>query len=137
MEETVGIYGVDLVLVGMGFPQCGTTMIGVTDNQARIYYFDDGRRDTIKGDKPIISTGFHHTTNKLIGGFFTIGNKGYFVIDFNSTYERDRSTYFPYGSINLVDFPLISELIKQKSFYIGVGEKNKKIRSSRYDWNKQ
>jgi len=90
---------------------------------ARVYYFDDGRKDTIKGQKPIISFGFHHTTNKQMGAFFTIGSKGYFVFDFNTTYERDRSTYFPYGSINLVDFPLISDLVKQNSFYLGVGKR--------------
>jgi len=89
----------------------------------RIYYYDDGRKDTIRGQKPIISFGFHHTTNRQMGGFFTIGNKGYFVFDFNTSYERDRSTYFPYGTINLVDFPLISDLVKQKSFYVGVGKR--------------
>lgn len=94
---------------------------------ARIYYYDDGRRDTIKGAKPIISFGFHHTTNKQIGGFFTIGNKGYFLIDFNTTYEKDRSTYFPYGSINLVDFPLMTDLVKQNSFYAGVGKRIKRF----------
>lgn len=90
---------------------------------ARIYYYDDGRKDTIKGKKPIISFGFHHTTNRQMGAFFTIGNKGYFVFDFNTTYERDRSTFFPYGTINLVDFPLISDLVKQNSFYFGVGKR--------------
>lgn len=89
----------------------------------RIYYFDDGRKDTIRGKKPIISFGFHHTTNKQMGAFFTMGNRGYFVFDFNTTYERDRSTYYPYGNINLVDFPLISDLIKQNSFYVGLGKR--------------
>lgn len=58
-----------------------------------------------------------------MGAFFTIGNKGYFVFDFNTTYERDRSTYFPYGTINLVDFPLISDLVKQNSFHAGLGKR--------------
>ena len=90
---------------------------------SRIYFLDNGKRDTIKGKKPIISFGIQHTTNKQMGLFFTIGNKGYFVFDFNTTYERDRSTYFPYGTINLVDFPLISDLVKQNSFYIGAGKR--------------
>lgn len=58
-----------------------------------------------------------------MGAFFTMGNRGYFVFDFNTTYERDRSTYYPYGNINLVDFPLISDLIKQNSFYVGLGKR--------------
>ena len=90
---------------------------------ARVYYYNDGRRDTIRGKKPIISFGLHHTTNRQMGAFFTIGNKGYFVADFNTTYERDRSTYFPYGTIDRVDFPLISDLTKQWSLYVGGGKR--------------
>jgi hypothetical protein len=90
---------------------------------ARVYYYNDGKRDTIKGKKPVISFGFHHTSNKQMGVFFTMGNKGYFVFDFNTTYERDRSTYFPYGTVNIVDFPLISDLVKQNSFYVGLGKR--------------
>jgi hypothetical protein len=90
---------------------------------ARVYYYNDGRKDTVKGKKPIVSFGFHHTTNRQMGTFFTIGNKGYFVFDFNTTYERDHSTYFPYGTINLVDFPLISDLVKQNSFHAGLGKR--------------
>lgn len=90
---------------------------------ARVYILENGKRDTIKGKKPIVSFGLHHTTNSQMGVFFTVGNKGYFVVDFNTTYKRDRSTYFPYGTINLVDFPLISDLVKQNSFYVGVGKR--------------
>lgn len=90
---------------------------------SRVYYFDNGKIDTIKGKKPIISFGIQHTTNKQMGVFFTIGNKGYFVFDFNSSYEKDRSTFFPYGTINLVDFPLISDFVKQNSFYFGAGKR--------------
>lgn len=90
---------------------------------ARVYYYNDGRRDTIRGKKPIISFGLHHTTNNQMGAFFTIGNKGYFVFDFNTTYQRDHSTFFPNGTIDFVDFPLISDLVKQSSFYFGVGKR--------------
>lgn len=90
---------------------------------ARIYYYNDGRRDTVKGKKPVISFGLHHTTDNQMGAFFTIGNKGYFVFDFNTTYHRDRSTFFPYGTINLIDFPLISDLVKQNSLYLGLGKR--------------
>jgi hypothetical protein len=90
---------------------------------ARVYYYGDGRRDTVRGKKPIISFGLHHTSNKQMGAFFTMGNKGYFVMDFNTTYQRDRSTYFPYGTIDRVDFPLISDLTKQWSVYAGAGKR--------------
>ena len=90
---------------------------------ARVYHYSDGRRDTIRGKKPIISFGLQHTTNKQMGAFFTIGNKGYFVMDFNTTYERDRSTFFPNGTIDRVDFPLISDLEKNFNVYAGAGKR--------------
>jgi len=89
----------------------------------RVYVYEDGRRDTIKGKKPIISFGLHKTTDRQIGGFFTIGNRGYFVMDFSSTYEIDRSTFFPYGTITRVDFPLINDLVKKRSLYLGAGKR--------------
>jgi len=89
----------------------------------RIYVYEDNRIDTVKGKKPIISFGLHKTTDKQIGGFFTIGNKGYFVMDFSSTYEIDRSTFFPYGTINRVDFQLINDLIRKRSLYLGAGKR--------------
>ncbi len=90
---------------------------------ARVYYYDNGRVDTVRGKKPIMNFGIHHTTNSQMGVFFTIGNKGYFVFDFNTTYKRDRSTYFPYGTLALVDFPIIGDRIKQSNFNFGVGRR--------------
>ena len=57
---------------------------------ARIYIYDNGKRDTIRGKKPIISFGIQKTTDGQIGGFFTIGNKGYFITEYNSSFERDN-----------------------------------------------
>ena len=90
---------------------------------ARIYVYEDGKRDTVRGKKPVISFGLHKTTDNQIGGFFTIGNRGYFVMDYTSTYEIDRSTFFPYGTITQVDFPLINDLVKKRSLYLGAGKR--------------
>ncbi|NBU82509.1 MAG: hypothetical protein EBS55_12750, partial [Flavobacteriaceae bacterium] len=90
---------------------------------ARIYVYGDGKRDTVKGKKPIISFGLHKTTDKQFGGFFTIGNRGYFIMDYTSTFEIDRSTYFPYGTLAQVDFPLINDLVKKRSLYLGAGKR--------------
>ena len=89
----------------------------------RIYIYDDGKRDTVRGKKPIISFGLHKTTDKQLGGFFTVGNKGYFIMDFTSSFEIDNSTYFPYGTLDKVDFPLINDLVKKRSLYLGVGKR--------------
>jgi hypothetical protein len=93
---------------------------------ARIYVYDNGKRDTIRGKKPIITFGIQTSTDKQIGGFFTIGNKGYFITEFNSSFERDNSTFFPYGSITQVDFPMVNDLVKKNSFYIGAGKRIKR-----------
>lgn len=93
---------------------------------ARIYVYENGKRDTIRGKKPIISFGIQKTTDKQIGGFFTIGNKAYFITEYNSSYERDNSTFFPYGNITQVDFPMVNDLVQKNSFYIGAGKRIKR-----------
>ena len=91
---------------------------------ARIYVYDNGKRDTIRGKKPIISFGIQRTTDRQIGGFFTIGNKGYFITEYNFT--PDRSAFYPYGRPDLVDFPLVDDLVKLNSFYVGFGKRVKR-----------
>jgi hypothetical protein len=93
---------------------------------ARVYVYDNGKRDTIKGKKPIISFGLQKTNDKQIGGFFTIGNKGYFITEYNSSFERDNSTFFPFGNITQVDFPMVNDLVQKNSFYIGAGKRIKR-----------
>jgi hypothetical protein len=93
---------------------------------ARVYVYKDGKRDTIRGKKPIINFGIQKSTDKQIGGFFTMGNRMYFIGEFNSTYERDRSTFFPYGNITQVDFPLIDDHIRLQTYYVGIGKRIKR-----------
>ena len=90
---------------------------------ARVYVYENGKKDTIFGKKPIINFGLSKTNNEQLGGFFAVGNKGYFIMDFVTTYKPDYSTFFPYGTISQVDFPLISDLKKQRTFYLGVGKR--------------
>lgn len=93
---------------------------------ARVYVYDNGKTETIRGKKPIISFGIQTTTDKQIGGFFTIGNKAYFIAEYNSTFKRDNSTFFPYGTITQVDFPMVDDFVEQRSFYVGVGKRIKR-----------
>ena len=92
----------------------------------RIYVYENGKRDTIRGKKPVINFSIHKTTNNQIGTSFAIGGKSYFIMDFVTTYESDRSTFFPYGNITQVDFPLINDLIKEKTIYFGGGRRFKR-----------
>lgn len=93
---------------------------------ARVYVYDNGKRDTIRGKKPVISFGIQKTTDNQVGGFFTIGNKGYLIMEYNSSVERDNSTFFPYGNIIQIDFPMVNDLIQRNSFYIGAGKRIKR-----------
>jgi len=92
----------------------------------RIYVYEDGKKDTIRGKKPVISFGIQKTGGNQIGGFFTMGNKAYFIAEYNSTFERDNSTFFPYGNITQVDFPMVNDLVEQSSFYVGIGKRIKR-----------
>jgi len=93
---------------------------------ARIYVYDNDKRDTIRGKKPVISFGIQMTTDNQIGGFFTIGNKGYLIMEYNSSIERDNSTFFPFGNITEVDFAMVDDLVQRNSFYIGAGKRIKR-----------
>jgi hypothetical protein len=62
---------------------------------ARIYYYDNGRADTIRGKATRVSFGIQYSTDKKIGGFLTIGNKGYFIADYSAAFQKDESTYYP------------------------------------------
>lgn len=62
---------------------------------ARIYYYDNGRADTIKGKATRVSFGIQYSTNKNIGGFITVGNKGYFIADYSTFFQKDESSYYP------------------------------------------
>ena len=93
---------------------------------ARVYVYNNGKRDTVKGKKPVISFGIQKTTDNQVGGFFTVGGKAYLITEYNSSIERDNSTFFPYGNITQVDFPLVNDLVQRNSFYIGVGKRIKR-----------
>ena len=106
---------------------------------ARVYIYDNGKRDTIKGKKPVISFGIQKTTDNQIGGFFTIGNKVYFILDYNTTINFDKSDYFENKTIwnyrndvmmvNNVPkkiselFPLSSDVIRRSNLYFGIGKR--------------
>lgn len=62
---------------------------------ARIYYYDNGRADTIRGKATRVSFGIQYSTNKNIGGFVTVGNKGYFIADYSTFFQKDESLYYP------------------------------------------
>lgn len=61
---------------------------------ARIYVTENGKTDTVRGVKQRLSFGIQMTNNQL-GGFFTIGRKGYFLLEYQRHRVQDRSTFYP------------------------------------------
>jgi len=92
----------------------------------RVYVYENGKRDTVRGKRPIYNFGIQKSTDKQIGGFFAVGNKAYFITEFNTTYEKDNSTFFPYGTINRIDFPLVNDYVRLQTLYAGVGKRFKR-----------
>lgn len=90
---------------------------------ARIYVYENGKKDTIKGKSLNFSFGVQMSTDEHIGGWLTLGDRTYFILEYSQTYTTDNSTFFPNGKLQLVDFPLVDDLIKSNVAYFGFGKK--------------
>ena len=96
--------------------------------RSEIRIYENGRRDTVS--KNLYHTlGIGHTNNKQASFWGAVGgDKGYFILDYTMSYDIDRNQYFPYGRVNMVDFPLSkNDFIKQGTLYLGVGKRIGKI----------
>lgn len=91
--------------------------------RGRIYHYEDRMNDTVKLEPMRVSVGIQTTADHQVGGWITLGNKGYFIADFSSTFIRDNSTFFPYGQIQNADFPITGTVSRLKTFYVGFGKR--------------
>ena len=82
--------------------------------RSEIRIYENGRRDTVSKNT-YFTAGLGHTNNKQASFWGAIGGqKGYFILDYVMSYEIDQNQYYPYGTINQVDFPLSkNDFIKQ------------------------
>lgn len=62
---------------------------------ARIYVYENGKRDTIRGKKTNIRFGVSYNTKKMVGGWITIGTKNYFIAEFNKSIQKNQSKFYP------------------------------------------
>lgn len=90
-------------------------------NRGQVYIYENGKSDTIK-TKPTRFTIGVQKSKDMLGAWTTIGNDGFLILDYVTTYEQDNSEFFPYGKITQVDFPMVSDYVKRNIFYIGVGK---------------
>jgi len=91
-----------------------------------IRIYENGKIDTIQSDPLHYTVGLGHTNNNQASFWGTIGGKkSYFIMDYTMSYDIDRNQYFPYGQLNMVDFPLNkNDFIKQGTFYLGAGKRS-------------
>ncbi len=61
----------------------------------RIYSYTDGRRDTIRGEKKHWRLGLSFNSEKQMGGWFSYGNKTFFMFEYCSYVESDKSSFIP------------------------------------------
>ena len=94
-----------------------------------IHIYEGGKRDTIRKERAHTAFGLGYTNNNQAVYWGTIGGKkGYFIMDYVMTYAIDQNSYYPYGQINNVDFPLSkNDWKKESAFYAGAGKRFGKL----------
>jgi hypothetical protein len=94
-------------------------------NYSRVYVIQDGKRDTVHM-KPLHGSAGLQFSKGEIGGFLSLGKKVYFLAEYQTTLEKDISTYYPdlsreralaWGDRRLED------LTKSQVFYVGLGKR--------------
>jgi hypothetical protein len=90
-------------------------------NRGQVYIYENGKSDTIRTTPTRFTVGIQKS-NDMLGAWSTIGNDGFLILDYVTTYEQDKSEFFPYGKITQVDFPMVSDYVQRNIFYIGAGK---------------
>lgn len=95
---------------------------------ARVYVYKDGKMDTIKGTKPVMSLGIQSSASE-VGGFFSVGKKTYFIFEHQRSNQRDKSFY--YSDITMaqaIDWRdrRLADIEKTNTTYFGVGKRYKR-----------
>jgi hypothetical protein len=121
----VGIIGVGIIgicwellsLDGIIGLLCGIKTIGGTDNLPGFICMIMVKEIPLEVKNQLLVLVFKQLQiNKLV----------VFIAEYNSTFKRDNSTFFPYGTITQVDFPMVDDFVEQRSFYVGVGKRIKR-----------
>jgi len=90
-------------------------------NRGQVYIYENGKSDTIRTTPTRFTIGIQKS-NDMLGAWSTIGNDGFLILDYVTTYEQDNSEFFPYKKITEIDFPLVSDYVQRNIFYIGAGK---------------
>lgn len=98
-------------------------------NPGRIYVYNDGKRDTVRGKATRVSFGIQYSSNRSVGGFLTIGNRGYFIAEYQRTFQKDISTYYPDLTMDAVlpwNDKKLEDINSESVLYLGAGKRIKR-----------
>ena len=91
--------------------------------------YESGKRDTIVVNHILFQAGLGKTNNRQANFWGTIGGtKGYFIIDYVTSYDIDQNEYYPNGNLAIADFPISKEIFKKEhTLYLGAGKRFGKL----------
>lgn len=98
---------------------------------ARTYYYEDGKRDTVFGKPTKFRFGLNYSLNNEAGGWLIIGDKNFFIFDFQSKINKDKSTFYSDPRVNFVQASQVwgdkrlEDIESSISIYAGFGTRMK------------
>ncbi len=101
---------------------------------ARVYYYKNGGQDTIVSKKSKVRLGLNLSSNKEIGGWFTVGRDVYFKASFNKMFTTDESTFYSNITMDVVQTWVntnpsqnykLNDITDGWNVYLGVGREFK------------
>jgi hypothetical protein len=99
-------------------------------NPARVYIYDDGKRDTIKLKPLHGSIGVSYNMNSELGVWGTLGREVYVIAEFSKNNPKDISVFYPELTLDKVlpwEDRKLSNFQQQSTFSIGLGKKLNKF----------
>lgn len=94
-------------------------------NPYRIYHYDD-RRDTIRGKAIRLSFGVQLSTGRHTGAFLTLGDRAYFIAEYNQIFQIDESLFYPNLTRDRVipwNDERLEDIKRGRTVYLGFGKK--------------
>jgi hypothetical protein len=99
-------------------------------NPARVYIYDNGKKDTIKLKPLHGSVGASYNMNSELGVWGTLGREVYVIAEFSKNNPKDISVFYPELTLDKV-LPWgdrkLSNFQQQSSFSVGLGKKLNKF----------
>lgn len=93
---------------------------------SRIYSMGNGDKKVVQGQKKHFRLGLSYNTKNQLGGYFTYGNKSFFILEYSSTISSDKSSFIPnltMDNVILWEDKKLDDIIYGGTVYVGGGVK--------------